>query len=42
MRVVVDTNIVFSALLNSDSMIARIILQPKSRFHFYSRVIKGY
>ena len=36
MRVVVDTNIVFSALLNSNSLIARIILQPKSRFHFYS------
>ena len=36
MRIVVDTNIVFSALLNSNSLIARIILQPKSRFHFYS------
>ena len=36
MRVVVDTNVVFSALLNSNSLIARIILQPKSRFHFYS------
>ena len=36
MRIVVDTNIVFSALLNSNSLIARIILQPKSRLHFYS------
>ena len=36
MRIVVDTNIVFSAILNTNSLIARVILQPKSRFHFYS------
>jgi predicted nucleic acid-binding protein len=36
MRVVVDTNIAFSAILNSNSKIARIILQPKSRLNFYS------
>lgn len=36
MRIVVDTNIAFSAILNTRSMIGRIILQPKSRFHFYS------
>lgn len=36
MRIVVDTNIAFSAILNTDSLIARILLQPKSRFHFYS------
>jgi predicted nucleic acid-binding protein len=36
MRIVVDTNIVFSAILNSDSKIGRIILQPKNRFNFYS------
>ena len=36
MRVVVDTNIVFSAILNSNSKIARILLQPRSRLNFYS------
>ncbi|MEQ9098679.1 MAG: PIN domain-containing protein [Imperialibacter sp.] len=36
MRIVVDTNIVFSALLNADSRIARIILQPRSGLNFYS------
>ena len=36
MRIVVDTNIAFSAILNTNSNIARIILQPKSRLHFYS------
>ena len=36
MRIVVDTNIAFSAILNTSSKIARIILQPKSRLNFYS------
>ena len=36
MRVVVDTNIVFSAILNSDSKISKIILQPKSKLNLYS------
>lgn len=36
MRIVVDTNIAFSAILNTDSKIARIILQPKNRTNFYS------
>ncbi len=36
MRVVVDTNIAFSAILNTNSKIARILLQPKSRLNFYS------
>ncbi|WP_372948905.1 PIN domain-containing protein [Mariniphaga sp.] len=36
MRIVVDTNIVFSAILNSKSKIARILLQPKSNLNFYS------
>jgi predicted nucleic acid-binding protein len=36
MRIVVDTNIVFSAILNTNSKIARIILQPKSKLNFYS------
>ena len=36
MRIVIDTNIAFSAILNTNSKIARIILQPKSRLNFYS------
>ena len=36
MRVVIDTNIAFSAILNTNSLIARIILQPKSRLNLYS------
>lgn len=32
----IDTNIAFSAILNTNSNIARILLQPKSRLHFYS------
>lgn len=36
MRVVIDTNIAFSAILNTNSLLALIILQPKSRLHFYS------
>jgi predicted nucleic acid-binding protein len=36
MRIVVDTNIAFSAILKSNGLIARIILQPKSKLHFYS------
>lgn len=36
MRVVVDTNIVFSAILNTNSKISRIILQPKTSLNLYS------
>jgi len=36
MRIVVDTNIAFSAILNSNSLIARVIFQPRSKLHFYS------
>jgi predicted nucleic acid-binding protein len=36
MRVVVDTNIAFSAILNTDSRIARVLLQPRSGINFYS------
>lgn len=36
MRIVIDTNIAFSAILNSNSRIAQIILQPRTRFNFYS------
>jgi len=35
-RVVIDTNIAFSAILNTNSLFARIILHPKSKLHFYS------
>ena len=36
MRVVVDTNIVFSAILNTNSKFSKIILQPKSKLNLYS------
>jgi len=36
MRVVVDTNIVFSAILNTNSKISKIILRPKSKLNLYS------
>lgn len=36
MRIVVDTNIVFSAILNTNNVIADIILHPKNRLNFYS------
>lgn len=36
MRIVIDTNIVFSAILNTNSKIAGIILQPKTQFNFYA------
>ena len=36
MRVVVDTNIVFSAILNTNSLIAKILMQSKSNINFYS------
>ena len=36
MRVVVDTNIVFSAILNTNSKISKIILQPRSNLNLYS------
>ncbi len=38
MRVVVDTNIAFSAILNSNSKFSKIILQPKSKLNLYSTV----
>ena len=38
MRVVVDTNIAFSAILNSNSKLSKIILQPKSKLNLYSTV----
>jgi len=36
MRIVVDTNIVFSAIYNTNSRIGKIFLHPKSRLNFYS------
>jgi predicted nucleic acid-binding protein len=36
MRIVIDTNIVFSAILNTNSKISKIILQPKSKLNIYS------
>ena len=36
MRVVVDTNIVFSAILNTNSKFSKIILQPKSKLNLYA------
>ena len=35
-RVVVDTNIIFSAILNTNSNIANVILRPSPAFSFYS------
>lgn len=36
MRIVVDTNIVFSGILNSSSKIGKILLHSKAHFQFYS------
>ena len=36
MRIVVDTNIAFSAILNTKSKIVMILLQPKNTLNFYS------
>jgi len=36
MRIIVDTNVVFSALLNSNSRIGRILLDSRELFQFYS------
>jgi predicted nucleic acid-binding protein len=35
-KVVVDTNIVFSALLNANSEIHEVLLNPASLFEYYS------
>lgn len=36
MRIIVDTNIVFSAILNSSGRIGKILLNSKQHFQFYS------
>lgn len=36
MKIIVDTNIVFSALLNSNSRIAKILLNSKEHFQFFT------
>lgn len=38
MKIVVDTNIVFSAILNPKSRIAQILITSKDNFQFYSCV----
>ena len=38
MKIVVDTNIVFSAILNSTGRIGQILITSKSNFQFYSCV----
>lgn len=36
MKVIVDTNIVFSAILNSNNRIGKILLNSKEHFQFYT------
>jgi predicted nucleic acid-binding protein len=36
MKIIVDTNIVFSALLNTNSHIGRLLLDTRDKFDFYS------
>jgi predicted nucleic acid-binding protein len=36
MKIIVDTNIVFSAILNSNSRIGKILLNSRGHFHFFS------
>ncbi|QPH39694.1 PIN domain-containing protein [Pedobacter endophyticus] len=36
MKIIVDTNIVFSAILNSNSLIGKIILNSKHHFQFFT------
>jgi predicted nucleic acid-binding protein len=36
MKIVIDTNIIFSALLNTDGIIGEYLLDPNSKFDFYS------
>lgn len=36
MKIIVDTNIVFSAILNSNSRIGKILLNSKQHFQFYT------
>ena len=36
MKIIVDTNIVFSAILNSNSRIGKVLLNSKEHFQFFS------
>jgi predicted nucleic acid-binding protein len=36
MRIVIDTNIIFSSLVNSNGTIAEIIIGSKKKYHFYT------
>ncbi len=35
MRIVIDTNIIFSAILNTNSKIGKIVIQKGNNFNFY-------
>jgi len=37
MRIVIDTNIEFSAIMNTNSKIAKLLLYQISKFNFYSK-----
>mgnify|MGYP003448499642 CR=1 FL=1 len=36
MKIIVDTNIIFSAILNSNSRIGKILLNSKEHFQFFT------
>ena len=36
MKIIVDTNIIFSAILNSNSRIGKILLNTKEHFQFFT------
>jgi predicted nucleic acid-binding protein len=36
MKLVVDTNVVFSAILNTNSRISNVLLRPQKKYEFYS------
>lgn len=36
MKIIVDTNIIFSAILNSNSRIGKILLNSKAHFQFFT------
>jgi len=41
MKIIVDTNIVFSAILNSNSRIGKILLNSKEHFQFFPAINYG-
>ncbi|MEO6833503.1 MAG: PIN domain-containing protein [Chitinophagaceae bacterium] len=36
MKIIVDTNIVFSSILNSSSRIGKLLIHPRNHFQFYT------